>query len=288
MLIEKINLWKHKKDVNLTGYILENSKEFNKDKKRTTIIICPGGSYVFTSDREAEPVAMRFASKGYNTFVLRYSTLNTGDSVFPEPLYDLAKSIKIVRENAEKWNIDRDNIVLCGFSAGGHLVASLGVHWHDDFLKEKLGCENEMLKPNGLILAYPFLDCKVMKEKIEEFNDEYVVKTFEKCNTAIFGTANPTDIQIEELTTVNYVSEKTPPTFIWHTAEDGLIYVENSLNFARALSRYKVPYDLHIFSKGQHGLSLCDETTARDEKQINEHCSKWVDLALTWLNIKNY
>jgi len=296
MLIKKIQLWEDNKHVNLCTYILDNSMEFKKDKKKPAVIICPGGGYVGTSDREAEPVAMRFAAQGYHAFVLRYNTYFTErvsdfnnlpkgneKSEYPGPLFDLAKAMMIIKENTEEWFVDIDRISICGFSAGAHLTASMGVHWQDDFLKEKFGVDSETFKPNTIILGYPLLDYEAMKEKLEASPDKMLKGFFETSNKAVFGKPYPTDEELAKLSPVNYVTTNTPPTFIWHTADDGMVYVENSLNFATQLTKNKVPYELHIFESGPHGLSLCDETTAREESHINPHCSVWFDLAISWL-----
>jgi acetyl esterase/lipase len=296
MLIKKIQLWEDNEYVNLFTYILDNSKEFQNGKKRPAVIICPGGGYLGTSDREAEPVAMRFAAKGYHAFVLRYNTYFTEwvsdfnnlpkpneESVYPGPLFDLGKAMMIIKENAEEWFVDSEKISICGFSAGAHLTASMGVHWQDDLLKEKFGVESEVFRPNALILGYPLADYNVMKEKLEESSDQMLRGFFQTANKAVFGKAEPTEEELAKLSPVNYVSKKTPPTFIWHTANDGMVYVENSLVFAAQLTKNKVPYELHIFEDGPHGLSLCDETTAGEEAHINPHCSVWFDIALSWL-----
>lgn len=296
MLIKKIQLWKDNEHVNLCTYILDNSMEFKKDEKKPVVIICPGGGYLGTSDREAEPVAMRFAAQGYHACVLRYNTyfsewvsdfnnLPKGNekSIYPGPLFDLAKAMMIIKENAEEWLVDINRISICGFSAGAHLAASMGVHWQDDLLNEKFGADSETFKPNLLILGYPLLDYEAMKEKLEISPDQILKDFFETSNKAVFGKSNPRDEEIEKLSPVNYVTINTPPTFIWHTANDGMVYVENSLNFATQLSKNKVPYELHIFENGPHGLSLCDETTAGEESHINPHCSVWFDLVISWL-----
>ena len=296
MLIKKIQLWEDNEHVNLFTYILDNSMEFKKDKKKPAVIICPGGGYLGTSDREAEPVAMRFAAQGYHAFVLRYNTYFTEwvsdfnnppkgneKSEYPGPLFDLAKAMMIIKENTEEWFVDIDRISICGFSAGAHLTASMGVHWQDDLLKEKFGVDSEIFKPNSLILGYPLLDYKAMKEKLEVSPDKMLKGFFETSNKAVFGKPDPTDEEIEKLSPVNYVSANTPPTFIWHTADDSMVYVENSLNFATQLTKNKVPYELHIFESGPHGLSLCDETTAGEESHINPQCSVWFDLTINWL-----
>ncbi|MBT2756912.1 alpha/beta hydrolase [Mesobacillus foraminis] len=296
MLIEKINLWDDDEDVALHTYILTNSKEYQKDQKRPAVLICPGGGYLGTSDREAEPVAMRFAAQGYHTFVLRYTTyFNTMNldfqnlpspnekSAYPQPLADLAKAMLIVRENAANWLVDTERIAVCGFSAGGHLAASLGVHWHSGLLREKLKAENEWFKPNAVILGYPLLDYQLMKEKVEEDPNEFAKGFWEISNKALLGTPHPSEDQLQEVSPGNHISDKTPATFIWHTADDSLVYAENALNYAAALARNKVPYELHVFESGVHGLSLSDEVTAGNGSHINEECQVWFELASKWL-----
>jgi acetyl esterase/lipase len=296
MLIEKIQLWEDSEIGTLHTYILNNSMEFQKDQLRPAVVICPGGGYLGTSDREAEPIALKFASLGYHTFVLRYTTYYkervqdfnnppapNENSAYPQPLFDLAKAMLIIRENASNWLVDTDKIAVCGFSAGAHLSASLGVHWNSRLLKEKFNVDNELFKPNAVILGYPLLDYQLMKEKVETEANEFIKGFWEVSGKAVFGTSNPSDEQLSEISPVNYASSQTPPTFIWHTADDDLVYAENSLRFATMLAKNKVPYELHVFESGVHGLSLCDETTAGDPSHINPECKVWFDLAHNWL-----
>ncbi|GFZ29958.1 acetylesterase [Clostridium zeae] len=296
MLIKKIQLWEDNEQVNLITYILDNSMEYQTNKKRPSIIVCPGGGYLGTSDREAEPIAMKFATQGYNTFVLRYNTcFNKMEidfsnlpqvnerAVYPGPLFDLAKAMMVIKENAEEWFVDSEKISICGFSAGAHLAASIGVHWQDELLKEKFKVSNETFKPNAVILGYPLLDYNLMKEEVEEIGNEWVREFWKVSNKAIFGKSELTKEELAELSPTNYVTPNTPPTFIWHTADDGLVYVSNTLKFASELTKNKVPYELHIFENGVHGLSLCDETTASEAAHINQHCAHWFDLAVEWL-----
>lgn len=295
MICEKIQLWEDNEHGFIEIYIPKISVEFNTDKKRPTVIICPGGAFLSTTDREAEPVAMRFVAQGYNAVVLRYNTYfgeRTGErkiptkcndkSAYPQPLFDIAKAMLIVRENAENWLVDNDKLVLCGFSAGGNVVANMGVHWQDELLKEKFNVDSEMFKPNAIILSYTLTDHMVMKKGLNPNNEE-AKKFAELANKAAFGKENPSDEELLEASPVNYVTEKVPPTFIWHTADDADVYVANSLGFASTLSKYKVPYELHIFETGVHGSSLCDETTAAKEIHINLECQQWISLAINWL-----
>jgi len=297
MQTSTIQLWQDREEVQVQTYILKQSKEFQVNFKRPTVIVCPGGAYLGTSDREAEPVALRFNSKGYHAFVLRYTTFyrdgfnfaqglspeGNERAKFPQPLLDLAATIALVRKNAEEWNVDPDRIIVTGFSAGGHLAASLGVHWHESFLAEQLSMENEQFKPNALILGYPVLDYTLMKEETEKEIDEMKLGLWNISNQAVFGKSDPTWEELEERSTVKHVTSSTPPTFLWHTADDDLVYAQNSLRFAIALAKEKIPYELHVFENGVHGLSLCDETTAGHETHINPDCAVWFDLALNWL-----
>ncbi|AGF55656.1 acetyl esterase/lipase [Clostridium saccharoperbutylacetonicum] len=295
MLIEKINLWNDNEDVTLTAYILDNEHE-TRLKKRPTIIICPGGGFLYTSNREAEPIAMKFAGEGYNTFVLRYTTyFNSGkvdfnnlpdgnrQAKYPQPLFDLARAILTVRENADKWAVDNNKIFVCGFSAGGYLAASLGVHWQDELLKEKFNVNSDLFKPNGMILGYPLLDNILMKELLLEVNDKSLEQYWRLSCYSLSGESEPSDEYLKKLSPVNHVCQNTPPTFMWHTANDELVSVRNSINFATELSKNKIPYELHIFEAGSHGLALCNEVTAKDETQIKPEVQVWFDMALTWL-----
>ncbi len=299
MICEKIKLWEDNEQGFLETYIPNNSEEITTDKKRPTVIICPGGAFLATTDREAEPVAMRFVAQGYNAVVLRYNTYfgkkvtdrknppkGNDKSAYPQPLFDIAKAILIVRENAKNWLVDNDKLVLCGFSAGGNVVANMGVHWDDSLLKEKFKVDSKILKPNAIILGYALTDHMAMKKGVSA-NNEQAKKFAELANQAAFGKEYPSEKELMEASPVNYVTEKVPPTFIWHTADDSAVYVTNSLGFASALSKYKVPYELHIFETGLHGLSLCDETTAANEKHINHECKQWFDLAVNWLKKNN-
>jgi acetyl esterase/lipase len=294
MLIEKIQLWEDNPFVNLTAYIHDNSQEFQTNKLRPAVIICPGGGYFMTSDREAEPVALRFASQGYQAFILRYTTYFnepvTDYRKLPkpndkwnnqQPLVDLTKAITTVSENASRWFVDTDKIALCGFSAGAHLAASFGVHWSS--LSQQFNIATDTYKPNAIILGYPLVDYQIMQDKLEKENSEFIRGFWSSHMNAFFGTVNPSNEQLLEFSPVNYVSSQTPPTFIWHTADDELVYAENSLRMATELAKYQVPYELHVFENGVHGLSLCDETTASEERHINSDCQIWFDLSIKWL-----
>lgn len=296
MYIEKIQLWGGDDMATLTTYCLDDSAEFQAGQKRPAVIVCPGGAYLGTSDREAEPVAMQFAAKGFHAFVLRYNTYykkfsfdfstpqeTNPNSLWPQPLFDLAKSILTVRENSQAWHVDPDKIFICGFSAGGNLVGNMSTQWHEAFLQEKFEVDNEFLKPNAAIMGYPVADYFLMKEKNAQDTDEGRLGLWKISNMAVFADEAPTDEQLASITPASHVSDKTAPTFIWHTAQDSLVYPENALNHALALTRNNIPYEMHMFEQGAHGLSLCDETTASEPGHIIEDNQVWMDMAIKFL-----
>jgi len=272
MIYEKINISEINSNLKdskafINIYIPDNSKEININKKRKTIIVCPGGGYSMTSDREAEPVALRFLSEGFNVIVLRYSV---APNKFPSALLELATTVDYVRKMSELWNVDNDKIIVCGFSAGGHLAGSLGVLWNRDFISETLGVNKIELKPNAMILSYPVIT-----------NGEFSHKGSFDC---LLGE-NASEEEREELSLEKLVSKDTPQTFLWHTFDDGAVPVQNSLRFANSLKENNVPFELHIYPTGVHGLSLCEEVTARKDEanHISPHVGTWFKLAVEWL-----
>ena len=122
---------------------------------RPLVLICPGGAYAYTSPREGEAFAMQFLSMGFHAAVLKYSC---APAVYPTALTELASAIKLIREKADEWHVDK--VIVLGCSAGGHLAASMGVFWQEAFLAEAVGLkaeENEILRPDGMILCYPVI-----------------------------------------------------------------------------------------------------------------------------------
>lgn len=242
----------------------------NTDEKgrhwRGAVLICPGGGYDFCSDREAETVAYRFAGAGYACFVLRYSVVKKR---FPTSLLECAASVKYIRENADRFDIDPNRIFVLGFSAGGHLAASMANLWSSSVLTETLGCDAEMLKVNGSILCYP-----VILSDPELTHEGSISNLLEHKN----------DPELREYVSMEKrVSDKTPPTFLWHCADDGSVPVENSLFYASSLSKHKIPFEMHIYPWGGHGLSLADRSTASGDWHIVPKAAEWVGECLSWM-----
>ena len=280
MLTNTLPLRDDSDQVCVETYVLKDSPEFQTGARHPAVILCPGGGYMVTSDREAEPVALRFLARGYHVFVLRYSV----GTRFPTPMLDLAKTIKLVRDRADEWLVDPAQIVLCGFSAGGHLVASLGVLWDKPLLTAPLGVSPEEIRPTALILGYPVIDLELVSNVPMTLEGKEVgIKNH--ILATVLGP-NPSRELQDQYRLDLQVSPATPPTFIWHTAEDELVLSQNALRFAMALAEHHVPYELHIFERGRHGLSLADDTTDVERQMINRESQVWIDLALAWLRVR--
>lgn len=277
MINKKIKLWRNNSNAYLETYILTNFLQYKPNTAKGAIIICPGGGYLITADKEAEPVALQFAAEGYHTFVLRYSVGK--NAKWPQPLLDLGRAITIVRNSAKKWKIDKEKIVLCGFSAGAHLAASLGVLWNSSFLSKELEVENSLLKPKGLILCYPLFDIKDLEKK----EDAKIMGLKKAMYEALFNSEEPPVEEINSLNPINFVDENTPPVFVWQTIEDKVVNISTTLRFVEKLIEKKVPCEIHIFENGGHGLSLCNQITAVNEDDINPQCEVWITLAKNWV-----
>lgn len=297
MKIEKLKLYEHREDVSLTCYIVEDSPELLDGKIRPAILICPGGGYFTCSDREAEPVALRFAAMGYHAFVLRYSVYLEGEPgipdfsmrlndkpelQYPTPMLEIGKAIRLIHERAGEWLVDVKRIALCGFSAGGHNTAMFATQWHTPIITEALGGTSDMYRPAALILGYPLTDMVYMDETVNT-RDAMKVSYFDGMNEAYIGIARPERVLLEEISPARNVTEHMPPTYLWATAGDTLVPVQHSLRMAHALADQKIPFELHIFEAGEHGLVLADQSSARALSETSPDAAKWVSLAAAWL-----
>lgn len=272
MIYETINLWEEHPEATLTTYVVDNTPELKLTPRRT-VVVCPGGGYHFLSDREAEPIVVQFLQAGFNVFLLRYSIEPLAGNY--APLIEAAKAIKYVRENAAKYNTDPDKIFIAGFSAGGHLACSAGTLWNIPEVRDAIGVTSGeapegINRPNGMILSYPVITGgdKAHKRSIKN----------------VAGHEELTEEDIRKFSLELHVDETTAPAFIWHTFTDTVVPVENSLMFASALAAKKVPFELHIYPEGPHGLSLCNEfTRSGSDRTINPHAEGWMELAIRWV-----
>ncbi len=296
MLTEVIRLYENREDVTLTTYVTEEKGELHGIAKRPAVLICPGGAYLGCSDREAEPVALKFASMGYHAFVLRYSVYGDEAMGFfsnpecqlepkascqhPAPVREIGKAMMIIKEHAEDWEVDADRIAVCGFSAGAHNAAMYGVYWHTPLISEYFGADRELFRPAAVILGYTLSDYMFMKTSDLAPMDKAF---FGVSNMAFLGDTDPSDEKLKEVSPCMHVTEFTPPMFLWATSADKLVPVQHSLRMAHALADHKIPFELHVFEEGDHGLSVSTQSSAVARSQINKDAAKWVELAECWL-----
>lgn len=230
------------------------------------IVVCPGGAYYFTSDRESEPVALRFLSMGYQVAVLRYSV---APHRFPTQLCEAAVVMAWLRRHAQEFAIDANRVAVCGFSAGGHVAASLATLHAHPAVKGTLGLTAKETRPDAAILSYPVITGGTFAHN----------GSFEN----LLGTENTSEMRTD-LSLEQCVTADCPPCFLWHTANDASVPVENSLLFAQALSRYNIPFALHIFPEGVHGLSLANESSATAPEQVVPAAAQWITLCDDFLS----
>ena len=230
----------------LRCYIPDAAPMGHYQTDRPAVIVFPGGGYAITYAGEAEPIALGFAAAGICAFVPDYSCMPVR---FPVQLLQGLCAVRYVRDNAEKFGIDPHNIGTLGFSAGGHLCATVGTLWKHGCIDGMLPDEQRSLyRPDKLFLCYP------------------VISAGEACDVESFANLLGHDALrdrelMETVSAERQVDTDTPPAFLWHTAEDNGVSVRNSLEFALALACKGVGHELHVYPHGDHGLCLGNHVT---------------------------
>ncbi len=263
------------KEITLTSYLLErstikwNHRDEWEPERRPAVIICPGGAYEFLSQREGEPVALSFLQKGYQAFVLHYSLRER--SCFPNPLDDISRAVWFVRSHAEEFGIDPQQITVGGFSAGGHVCAMLATQWNTPGLCRRLEIPEKGNMPNAVLLCYAALDFVTLAKQHGQPGTDP-----DKSVPAMMHQLPP------ESETSNYISPDTPPTFLWMTRED-ILNCTQYLKFSEKLYSAGVPFELHIFGEGPHGMSLSSPLVAYGF-ELPTNVGEWFPMCIKWLN----
>lgn len=250
-------------------YLPYNMTEMNwQDQKRPCLIVCPGGAYSMCSQREAEPIALQFTAMGFNVFTITYSV---APHRFPTQLREVAALNELIYRNADEWNCDTSKIAIIGFSAGGHLAA----HYSTMYDCAEVRAVFPESKPvNASLLCYPVITADPAHANKGSFDN-------------LTGKNELNEAEIDLLSCDRNVKENTPPAFLWHTAADDCVPVMNSILYAAALSRYHIPFELHIYPYGGHGLSTVDSLTCTANSLTAEatHAHDWLDSAEKWFRV---
>lgn len=230
------------------------------DTKRAAVIILPGGGYRGLSIvKEGRDVARAFNELGVTAFVVKYRTPSDRHMVDKTrgPLQDAQQAIRLVRDRADQWQIDRNRIGVVGFSAGGHLAATTGTQFDQPVLPE---WRSANLRPDFLVLIYPVIS----------FTDELAHKGSRE---QLLGAAPAADL-IERYSNELNVTARTPPTFLVHAADDTTVPVGNSMRFAEALQANHVAVELIVYPAGGHGFGLNNATT---HDRWFDRCAQWLE-----------
>ena len=235
---------------------------------REAMLVIPGGGYgTVCTDREGEPIAMAYLSRGFTAFVLHYSVGK--DAPVNVPLAEASAAVAHIRSNADKYCIDADKIYAVGFSAGGHLCGSLATLWHREEIMEKAGVRYGDNRPDGVVLCYPVITGGEKAHKGSFYN--------------LIGTNAPTEAQLDHYSLEKHVDDRSAPAFIIHTAEDQLVPVHNALYMATAYADAAVPFELHVYPHGPHGMALATEVTSKGHSYyIDQRYARWIDDSISF------
>lgn len=243
----------------LEGLTMSTPWDDGRDDKRPAVIVVPGGAYAMTSRREGAPIASAFFARGFQVFVLWYMVRSDG-ARYPEQLLELSSAVDYVKKHADELHVNKDEVFVVGFSAGGHLTANLAVDYQNVSALAGVALD---AKPMAVGLGYPVI------------SDQYKYKHTHE-NLLNGYTDEEKAVLVKKVRLDKMVTKKTAPSFIWTTATDDAVPAENTLRFALALSQKNVSYELHVYPAGRHGLA----TGRLDVNEVvpeMEKISRWTE-----------
>ena len=226
------------------------------------VVVLPGGAYCHLAEHEGRVIAEWFNSIGITAFVLEYRL--APDYMNPAMLCDVQRAVRYAKSRADALGFDKNKVAVMGFSAGGHLAGSASVHYDKKVYEPTDDIDAESARPDASILCYPVIDMFEYRHDGSRQN--------------LLGS-RPLHSDKELMSLYKQVTVDTPPTFLWHTAADQAVPVENTLLYASALSKSKVPFEVHIYPYGSHGLGLAPE---------NEHVHQWAESLDKWLALMEW
>lgn len=265
---ETIYLWEKEK---IPGYTPDVPQEpphmvpFYPDNDRPyrgAVLVCPGGGYWMHYKPEGINVAKWLNNIGFAAFVLSY---RYNPYLFPYPLIDAQRALKLMKFNSEKWGYSRRPVGIIGSSAGGHIAGMTGIFHNEKFIEmneDHIDCLNS--KPDFMILCYPVIT-------FGEYGNV-------SCRIKLLGEKSSEELR-RKLSLENSVTSETSPAFIWQTQNDEQVSIENSFMMANALKNNKVPISFHVFPEGKHGLGVTNQ---------RPDVHKWTSLCDDWLKSQGF
>ena len=229
------------------------------------VIIFPGGGYGGRADHEGPVMAKWFNSIGITAFVVDY---RVAPYKHPAEISDAMRAVRVVRAKASEYGIDKNKIAVMGFSAGGHLAGSVSVHYDKKMYEPTDEIDNESCRPDASILCYPVIDMYEYRHDGSRAN--------------LLGN-RVSDADKKFMSLHQQITPDTPTAFLWHTSDDNCVPVENTLLYADALAKVNVPFEVHIYPHGAHGLGLADE-----DSRLNPHVAQWAKSLENWLILNDW
>ncbi len=254
-----ITLWEKDIPYAQEGEKTPNSMTFYPTKTwypTPTVVVLPGGGYKIRAEHEGESIAKFYQSRGFQAFVVNYRCM---PNRFPSALSDAQQAIKIIRRRADEFHVDPNAIFVIGFSAGGHLAGCLAT-MDDVCPKDDEVYASISPKPTGAILSYPVISTETLDGS--------------PANQCVLSLIEGLSIPQEKLSLEKIVSENTSPCFLWHTVADTTVSVTHSLRFCEALRHKNVPFELHVYPDGPHGLGLA---------QMYPEVATWCEHSVDWI-----
>ena len=269
MHTETINLYEHYHTAapgdggQLVVYALEPIPKVDPKRRFPAVLILPGGAYSWVSPREAEPVAMRFLSRGFTCAILNYSC---APARFPVALREAAMAMGFLREQADRLHIDPEKVAALGFSAGGHLCGTLGTLYDAPEVADI--APSDLIRADALVLCYP------------------VSAAHGRTHEDSFNNLCGEDQALKDRLSLDHlVRRDMMPVFLWHTRTDDSVPVDGTMRLALALTEQDVPFALHVFAEGRHGLATADDLVYRRDNlpPVSDGVRDWPELAVRFL-----
>ena len=268
MFVERIALTNEENGPYIDAYIADASPNYT----RKALLVFPGGAYIKLAPREGEPVAQAFMPYGYNTFVLHYTVSRKRRKPFPSHLIEATLAIKHIKDNADKYGIDPAEFYVVGFSAGGHLAASVATMWKNEKVLSAVEMPYGYNRVKGAMLIYPMVS-----------PDYSNCETYDRAWGNLFACENPTPEQLNEAAIERHVDADSSPAFILHAFTDPVVDVRNALVLGKAYAEAGVPCEIHVYPEGTHGFSLANEVSAEGHSEfMDQRLAEWVRLAAEW------